>query len=124
MHVVGTAGKFARPESVSLNPNRFLEGVRREVEEKARAEGQAIVERARAEIQRERDAALEALKTRYAEAPVAMGVDAKGRLLEVLTDEAGTTWTIMVTQPGGASCIVATGEGWVWRQPKSLDPEA
>ena len=72
----------------------------------------------------DRDAALEVLKTRYAEAPVAMGVDAKGRLLEVLTDEAGTTWTIIVTQPGGASCIVATGEDWVWRQPKPVDPEA
>ena len=43
---------------------------------------------------------------------------------EVLTYEAGTTWTIIVTQPGGASCIVATGEDWVWRQPKTLDPEA
>ncbi len=38
------------------------ETVRKDIEEKARAEGQAIVERARAEIERERDAALEVLR--------------------------------------------------------------
>lgn len=38
------------------------EQVRREIEEKARTEGQAIVERAREEIERERDAALEMLR--------------------------------------------------------------
>jgi len=36
--------------------------VRKDIEEKARSEGQAIVERARAEIERERDAALEMLR--------------------------------------------------------------
>ena len=38
------------------------EALRREIEEKARVEGQAIVERARVEIERERDAALDALR--------------------------------------------------------------
>jgi F-type H+-transporting ATPase subunit b len=38
------------------------ENVRREIEEKARAEAQAIVERARSEIERERDQAIEALR--------------------------------------------------------------
>jgi F-type H+-transporting ATPase subunit b len=38
------------------------EGVRKEIEEKARGEAQAIIERARAEIERERDAALDALR--------------------------------------------------------------
>jgi len=47
------------------------EGVRREIEEKARTEGQAIVERARAEIQRERDAALEALRRESVELALA-----------------------------------------------------
>ena len=42
------------------------ERVRREIEEKARSEGQAIVERARAEIGRERDAALDALREQLA----------------------------------------------------------
>lgn len=38
------------------------EKVRKEIEEKARAEGQAMVERAKHEIERERDAALDALR--------------------------------------------------------------
>ena len=75
-------------------------------------------------ICKDRKAALEVLQAKYAEAPVAMGVDANGRLLEVLATEDGKTWTIMVTQPGGDSCIVATGEGWVWHELKPLDPEA
>jgi len=79
---------------------------------------------AAAPVCKDRKSALEVLQTKYSEAPVAMGVDASGRLLEVLTNEDGKTWTIMVTQPGGASCIVASGEGWVWRELKSLDPEA
>ncbi|MDA0329108.1 MAG: F0F1 ATP synthase subunit B [Gemmatimonadetes bacterium] len=37
--------------------------VRKDIEEKARAEGQAIIERARTEIERERDAALETLRS-------------------------------------------------------------
>ncbi len=79
---------------------------------------------AAAPICKDRKAALEVLQAKSSEAPVAMGVDANGRLLEVLTNEDGKTWTIMVTQPGGDSCIVASGEGWVWRELKSLDPEA
>jgi F-type H+-transporting ATPase subunit b len=47
------------------------ESVRREIEEKARAEGQAIVERARGEIHRERDAALEALRRESVELALA-----------------------------------------------------
>ena len=38
------------------------DNVRKEIEEKARAEGQAIIERARVEIQRERDAAIAELR--------------------------------------------------------------
>ena len=38
------------------------EKLRREIEEKARTEGSAMIERAREEIERERDAALDALR--------------------------------------------------------------
>ena len=74
-------------------------------------------------ICKDRKDALEVLKAKYAEAPVAMGVDANGRLLEVLATADGKTWTIMVTKPGGHSCIVAAGEGWVSHDLKSMDPE-
>lgn len=47
------------------------ENVRKEIEEKARAEGQAIIERARAEIERERDAALDTLRRESVELALA-----------------------------------------------------
>ena len=72
----------------------------------------------------ERDAALKTLKDKYQEAPVAVGVASDGNLVEVLSNEDGNTWTIMLTKPGGKSCIVAAGEGLVWRKLVSTDPEA
>ena len=45
--------------------------LRKEIEEKARAEAQAIIERARAEIERDRDAALDALRRESVELALA-----------------------------------------------------
>ncbi len=59
------------------------EGVRRDIEEKARAEGQAIIERAKAEIERERDAALEALRRESVELALA----AASRLMQENFDQ-------------------------------------
>ena len=47
------------------------ENVRKDIEEKARAEGLAIIERARTEIERERDAALEMLRKESVELALA-----------------------------------------------------
>lgn len=47
------------------------ESVRKEIEEKARVEAQAILDRARTEIGRERDAALQALRREYVELALA-----------------------------------------------------
>ena len=57
--------------------------VRKEVEEKARAEAQAIAERARAEIERERDAALEVLRKESVELALA----AASRLMQENLDQ-------------------------------------
>jgi len=59
-----------------------------------------------------RDKILDWLGDRYKEAPVAAGINSKGALLEVLTSEDGTTWTILLTSPNGTSCIVETGQAW------------
>ena len=48
----------------------------------------------------------------YKETPVAIGVNSKGHLVEVLSSEHGRTWTIIVTSPNGMSCVVSVGEGW------------
>ncbi len=52
------------------------------------------------------------LAKKYGEAPVALGVTNKGGLVEVLATGNGNTWTIIVSQPNGTSCMIAAGEGW------------
>ncbi len=52
------------------------------------------------------------LAEQYREAPVAIGVTSTGGMVEVLTTGDGGTWTIIVSNPNGTSCLVAAGEGW------------
>ncbi len=40
-----------------------------------------------------------------------MGLTATGSMLEVLAAEDGS-WTIIITQPGGPTCMVAHGGAW------------
>lgn len=47
----------------------------------------------------------------YDEAPANLGLAATGNVVEVLTSEQGT-WTILVTEPNGVTCVVAAGENW------------
>jgi hypothetical protein len=56
------------------------------------------------------------LAQKYHETPVAIGVTSSGGLVEVLTTGDGETWTIILSNPNGTSCLVAAGEGW-----RSLD---
>ncbi|MGE0162634.1 MAG: hypothetical protein AB7S71_05795 [Dongiaceae bacterium] len=55
---------------------------------------------------------LEELTKRYHEAPAAVGLANSGVLVEVLTADNGSTWTIIVSQPNGTSCLVAAGKEW------------
>ena len=53
------------------------------------------------------------LAQKYKEAPVAIGVTTSGGMVEVLTSgDGGGTWTIILSNPNGTSCLVAAGEGW------------
>ncbi len=52
------------------------------------------------------------LAQKYKEAPVAIGVTSTGGMVEVLTTGDGGTWTIILSNPNGTSCVVAAGEGW------------
>lgn len=58
-----------------------------------------------------RDAVLERLSSTYHEEPVSLGITATGSLLEVLASPEGS-WTIIITVPGGPTCLVSSGEGW------------
>ena len=52
------------------------------------------------------------LDTHYAEAPVSLGLQTNGNMLQVFASRERRTWTIVSTSPTGLACIVAAGEGW------------
>ncbi len=54
---------------------------------------------------------LERLERDYEERRHSVAITANGRLLEVLTSPLGS-WSIIVSEPGGSTCLVANGEGW------------
>jgi hypothetical protein len=72
----------------------------------------------------DREKVLTLLSNKYKESPVAIGVTNNGGLVEVLSTNEGTTWSIIVTTPKGVSCLVAAGEGWRALQQASVEPEA
>ena len=60
---------------------------------------------------------LEFLDQKYDERPVGMGLLSGGeRVVELLSSAAGT-WTVIITDIKGDSCIVLGGESW-----ETLDP--
>ncbi|TNE40153.1 MAG: hypothetical protein EP348_02670 [Alphaproteobacteria bacterium] len=61
----------------------------------------------------DRTALAKHLSGKFAEAPVAAGLAANGSVLEVFSSPDGTTWTIVLTQPNGATCVMASGEAWM-----------
>ncbi len=59
-----------------------------------------------------RQTVLDYLAREYHEAPVAMGTANNGGLVEILTNSAGSTWTILITMPDGMTCMIAAGHDW------------
>jgi hypothetical protein len=60
----------------------------------------------------DRASALNHLSKKFSEAPVAVGLASNGGVIEVLTDAAGATWSIIITMLDGMACIIAAGEHW------------
>ncbi len=59
----------------------------------------------------ERRAVVANLENTYSEAPVSMGLASNGSVIEVLASPSGS-FTIILTQPNGLSCVMAAGESW------------
>jgi hypothetical protein len=55
---------------------------------------------------------LKQLAKQFHEQPAALGLTNNGSLIEVLTSDDGSTWTIMISQLNGPSCLVAAGASW------------
>ena len=70
----------------------------------------------------ERSKIVSGLKNKYAEEPISMGLANNGALIEVLASEIGT-FTIIMTQPNGTTCLMVAGDAWgdVPRKPKGGD---
>lgn len=59
-----------------------------------------------------RDTALQHLDQQYGERPVGRGLARAGKtMVELLTSDGGT-WTIVVTNVKGETCVLASGEAW------------
>ncbi|MGE0280784.1 MAG: hypothetical protein AB7P20_09255 [Rhizobiaceae bacterium] len=58
------------------------------------------------------------LQVTYQERQFAYGVVGSVAIMEVYVSEAGT-WTIIMTDIAGRSCIIAAGEGWEHNTPAS-----
>lgn len=65
-----------------------------------------------------RDSIHERLADKYSEAPVIRALSGAGNLVEMLAAPDGS-WTMIVTRPGGPTCIVSTGDMWQPLQPAS-----
>jgi hypothetical protein len=59
----------------------------------------------------QRASIIESLDQKYKERPNAFGISGEKTLFELFTSEGGS-WTILMTRPGGVSCIMAVGQSW------------
>jgi len=58
-----------------------------------------------------RQSLLDNLAKHHGEAPVAIGLAASGQVVEILVGPTGS-WSIVVNNPDGRSCLMGAGEGW------------
>ena len=64
------------------------------------------------------DKLVDLLDGRYSEQRIAVGLENNGRLFEIFATDDGSTWTMVITTPDGASCVVAAGLEWQEDEPK------
>ena len=69
-----------------------------------------------------RSVLVEHLKEKYNEEPLAFGLNNDGRVLELFGTPGGKTWTMLITDARGMSCVVTSGENWRKALPKLLKP--
>ena len=69
-----------------------------------------------------RDEALVQLEKKFDEQVAGRGLAANGkRMLELFVSKTGS-WTVLVSDPSGRSCIMASGEAWQGLAPILGDP--
>ncbi len=61
----------------------------------------------------DRDAMVQMLETRYNESLSNVGLQGSSQLLEIWRSETSGSFTVLITNPEGTSCIVASGQNWL-----------
>ncbi|MFQ5955386.1 MAG: hypothetical protein ACE5JZ_10020 [Kiloniellales bacterium] len=51
------------------------------------------------------------LDQKFEEARSGIGLASNGAVVELYTASTGT-WTLLITKPGGATCVIGNGEAW------------
>lgn len=64
------------------------------------------------------------LGAKYEEAPVSIGLQTNGNLLQVFASTRSGSWTIVSTSPSGKACIIAAGQRWESLPVVNTDPAA
>ncbi|MBO9396512.1 hypothetical protein J7399_02950 [Shimia sp. R9_1] len=60
----------------------------------------------------DRDKVVERLADKYGESRQALGLGAQGAMVEIFASEDSGSWTITMTMPNGATCLMATGQAF------------
>lgn len=63
------------------------------------------------------------LEKDWGEAPAVIALDAAGRMVRVLVNPETGTWSMLVTGPGGPTCLISHGSDWDSVEPVA-DPGA
>lgn len=58
----------------------------------------------------ERERTLAYLADTFGEAPVVTATTESGATIEIVASRDGATWTLLVTVPGGLTCMVSSGQ--------------
>ena len=61
----------------------------------------------------DRDKIVGQLQAKYQETHRASGLETDTKMVEIWTSEASGTWTILVTQANGTTCVAAAGRNWL-----------
>ena len=71
----------------------------------------------------DRDDAVKRLQQRYGERQVAVGLTSRGALLELLATRTGSSWSVLMTNPNGRSCLIVFGSDLTTRPvPMDIKP--
>ena len=63
-----------------------------------------------------RGVVLKTLEKDYGEKPIAFGITENGAMVQLVAAKGGRTWTLVIHNPTGVSCLMAAGEIWKARR--------